>query len=322
MSKCDNCKKSINKTSPGLECSKCERVVHLTLKCAGLTNKQIAALKAAPNLEWTCQECQQEIPRRNSSIIVPEEDNEEDDTPVQINTLKLASSITKEVEKAIKAEMAQLNDSLQFHSAKLDEALECIEAFKKTIKALERKNTELTNKNNNLETRVGALEQRLQEMEQEKLTNFLEIANVPNQTNENIKVVVEKIAKNLKMPQEEIKSVRRLYGRKDKVENILVELKDEKSQEKWISASKNIKTMVSDVLSTELTANKIIYVSEAMTKLNKQIFWNAKQELKIKQKYKFVWFRKGFVRARRDDGEKIFILRSLNDIQCLSNNKN
>ncbi|XP_069355660.1 FK506-binding protein 15-like isoform X2 [Maniola hyperantus] len=288
MSKCDLCKKSITKSMPGVECSKCERIVHLNTRCSGLSNKQIAALKAASSLEWTCLECQRDTPRRNSSVIIPEDDEEEDETPVQINAKKLLSNITKEVEKAIKNEMRELNESLQFHSAKLDEVVECIDAFKQTIKALERKNVELTNKNNNLETRVGALEQRLQEIEQEKLTKYIEIANVPYQSTEVVSKLVEKVALMLKQPLEGIKSTRRLQGKGDQPAIIKVELKDEEVQDTWIAAAKKTKTTVADICPSERSNNNIVYIREAMTKTNKTILWEAKQELKSKQNFKYL----------------------------------
>lgn len=319
MSKCDNCRKNITKTFPGLECSKCERLVHLNPKCTGLTNKQIAAIQAAPSLEWTCLVCQQETPRRNSSIVIPEDEEEEDGTTVQIDAKKLLANITKEVEKAIKNEMAQLNDSLQFHSAKLDEAVICIETFKKTIKILERKNNELMSKNNNLETRVGALEQRLQELEQEKLAKFVEVANVPKSVTENVQTLTENIALSLKLSKDHIKSSRRLANRKEQPGNILVELVNENIHEKWLSTAKTSNITVADILPTDKNNHKTIYIREAMTKYNKQLFWNAKQELKINKNFKYVWFKAGHVKARKDDGEKIITLRTLTDIRDIVN---
>ncbi|XP_045768189.1 uncharacterized protein LOC123880804 [Maniola jurtina] len=321
QSKCDVCKRTITKSLPGLECSKCDRVVHLNTRCSGLTGKQIAALKAATSLEWTCLECQRESPRRNSSIIMPEEDDEDDNTPVQIDAKKLLSNISKEVEKAIKSEMRELNEALQFHSGKLDEVVECMDAFKQTIKVLERKNVELTNKNNNLETRVGALEQRLQEIEQEKLTNSVEIANVPYQSIEADSKILEKVALKLQLPTGGIKSSRRLQGKKEQPPNIRVELQDECTQEQWITAAKSIKTMVVDLCPSEKNNKDIVYISEAMTKTNKTLLWKAKQELKINQKFKYVWFKKGFVKARKDDGSKTYILRTMADVNALIKNK-
>ncbi|CAH2234446.1 jg6123 [Pararge aegeria aegeria] len=251
MSKCDICKKSITKSLPGVECSKCEKIVHLNTKCSGLTNKQIVALKAASSLEWTCLDCQRDSPRRNSSIVIPEEDDDGDDTPVQINAKKLLNKITTEVEKAIKNEMRELNESLQFHSAKLEEVVECIDAFKQSIKVLERKNVELMNRNINLETRVGALEQRLHEIEQEKLINCVEIANVSYPSTEDLSKIVESVAIKLKQPLESVKNSQRLPGKKDQPMNIKVELKDESDQEKWILAAKSSKIIVADICPNE-----------------------------------------------------------------------
>lgn len=321
--KCDICKKSITKSLPGLECSKCEKIVHLNTRCSGLTNKQITALKAASSLEWTCLDCQRESPRRNSSIVIPELDDEEEDAPVQINAKKLLSNISKEVEKAIKNEMRDLNESLNFHSAKLEEVIECMDAFKQTIKNLERKNVELTNKNNNLQTRVGALEQRLHEIEQENLIKCIEVANVPPsiEKTENLKKLVENVAIKLRLPSEGIKVVRKINGKKDGPINIQVELQDEITQEKWILAAKSIKTTVADICPSEQNNSNIIYIREAMTKVNKLILWQAKQELKNNQGFKYVWFKKGFVKARKDDESKIYTLRSLTDLQTLMANK-
>lgn len=302
-----------------MECSKCEKIVHLNTKCSGLTNKQIVALKAASSLEWTCLDCQRESPRRNSSIVIPDNDDDEDETPVQINANKFLSNITKEVEKTIKREMRELNEALQFHSAKLDDVVECVDAFKQTIKALERKNLELVNKSINLETRVGALEQQLRDIEQEKLSNCIEIANIPCQSSEEASKLVEKMAQKINQPRESIKNVRRFPGKNDQPANIKVELSGESFQEKWILAAKSSKILVSDICPHEPNNHNIVFIREAMTKANKSLLWNAKQELKTKQNYKYIWFKKGFVKARKEDGSKIYSLRTMGDLHALAN---
>lgn len=317
--KCYNCKKSITKSLVGVECSRCEKIVHLTNKCTGLSNKQITALKAAPSLEWTCLECQAEKPRRDSSIVIPEDDDDEDDDPVQINQKKLLGNISKEVEKALKKEMKELHESLQFNNAKMEEMLECIEEFKKSIKNLERKNVELTNKNTNLEIRIGAMEQRMQEQEQEKLGNCIEIANVSAETNEDVDKVVSTIASKLKLPKEGIKKCRQINSKKDKMPKILVDLVDEHTQEQWMEAAKRTKTTVAEVHPTLKNNHSIVYIREAMSKYNKQLFWNTKQELKVNKKFKFVWFKKGVIRARSDENEKVYIIRNADDLRVLSN---
>lgn len=317
--KCDNCKKSITKSSLGVECSKCDRVVHITNKCTGLSNKQITALKAAPSLEWTCLDCQAENPRRNSSILIPEEEEDEDEAPVQINQKKLLANISKEVEKALKKEMKELHDSLQFNNVKMEEMIECIDEFKKTIKSLERKNIEITNKYTNLETRVEAMEQRIHELEQESIGTCVEIANVSAVTKEEVQQVISNIALKLEQPKEGIKKVRQLHGKKDEVPKIFVELADTNTQEEWVVAAKDMKLTVADIHPTIKNNHSRIYIREAMTKYNKQLFWNTKQELKINRSFKFVWFKKGVIRARSKENEKVFTIRKLDDLQAIIN---
>ncbi|XP_039750673.1 uncharacterized protein LOC120626931 [Pararge aegeria] len=215
--------------------------------------------------------------------------------------------------------MRELNESLQFHSAKLEEVVECIDAFKQSIKVLERKNVELMNRNINLETRVGALEQRLHEIEQEKLINCVEIANVSYPSTEDLSKIVESVAIKLKQPLESVKNSQRLPGKKDQPMNIKVELKDESDQEKWILAAKSSKIIVADICPNEKNNHNVVFIREAMTKSNKTLLWNAKQELKTNKNYKYVWFKKGCVKARKEEGSKIYSLRTLEDIHALAN---
>ncbi|CAB3232209.1 unnamed protein product [Arctia plantaginis] len=87
------------------------------------------------------------------------------------------------------------------------------------------------------------MEQRIQELEQEKLGKFLEIANVPTDTNEEAKNVVENLAAIIKPPKDGIKITRRLHARKDLPAKILVELRDEVTQEKWLTEVKSLKPL-------------------------------------------------------------------------------
>lgn len=321
MNKCDKCNKNVTKRSPGLICSRCEKLVHANTLCTGLSNKQLTALRAADNLEWTCIECHRESPRRRS-YVVPEEEGEEDEInsqepPIQIDVKQLLKDISKEMEKAIKREMKEITQSLQFHSEKMDEVLENIEAFKETIQELKRKNNDLQNKNTNLETRVRALEQQYQATEQQKLKNLVEIANIPYLENEDIASMVNTVAMKLQVPNNEIVFAERLPGKKERPGSVQVQLKDEKTQLKWLTAAKNKNIHISDVTPGVPTtsASEKIFIRESLTSYNKTLLWNAKQELK--NTYKFIWCKKGIIRVRKDEKDTIHTLRSLEDINKL-----
>lgn len=333
MTKCDRCNKPITKKNPGMECSKCEKIVHGTNQCSGLTSKQLAALRVADNLEWVCQECHQNTSKRRS-FIIPEEDDDVDPSSellsdkrnqsVQINVKQLLSDIAQEVEMAVKREMRELTVSLQFHTEKMDDMVESMESLKQSIQELKKKNLDLVNKNTHLETRVGALEQRLQEMEQDKLASYLEITNVPHEENQNPMEIIKKLAMHIDAPIDEVEGAMRRTSRNDKPGVIMIKLKSEKCQEKWLELYKgkgkneNSKIRVRDILPNVqvLIANIPIYLNEALTPFNKRLLWNAKQELK--EKYKYIWCRKGLIRVRQEGvNQKSVIVRNLDDIKKL-----
>lgn len=333
--KCDKCNKNITKTKHGIECSRCEKIVHLATTCAGLTNKQLVALRAADNLEWTCQECHDSSPKRRS-VIVPDDDVDDEDRygmstgNLQIDVKQLLKDISIDIEKTIKKEMKDINHSLQVHSDLVQDAIDRVDEVKEAILELKRKNAELENKNNYLETRVGALEQRIQDFEQQKLSRCLDIHYIPTFKDENPLQIVQAVAKSLKQQTIDIEQVQRMPEKKDSPGPIQVILKTEQAQERWVDSFKQyqkskVQLKISDILAHDGTLganiidqhrNKNIVVRETLTPYNKHLLWFAKQE--IKGIYKYIWIKKGVLRVRKDGQEnKPIIVRSEKDVKNL-----
>ncbi|CAG4973485.1 unnamed protein product [Parnassius apollo] len=321
LNKCDYCSKNITKSKPGLECNRCEKLVHLNNQCTGLTNKQLAALKASENLEWNCQDCQEKTPRR-SSIVIPNDDEDDEyysESPtIQIEVKKLLGDTSKEVERAIKKEMKDLTQSLQFQSDKMDELLKNIEIMQDNISNLQKKNTELNNNNNNLETRVGALEQRIQEIEQQSLHKNIEIHNIPYIENENLPEIVGKVAIRLNQNACNVKQMKRLTSKNDRPRPVMIELNSEQTQLAWLAASKSISPRITaqEICSHNHSSNvnTAIFICEALTQYNKQLLYYAKQELK--NSFRYIWIKKGVLRVRRArESQKPIIIRSADDVK-------
>ncbi|CAK1579710.1 unnamed protein product [Parnassius mnemosyne] len=333
MTQCDQCNKNITKTRPGVECNRCEKLVHLSTACAGLTNKQVSALRATDSLEWTCQDCHNQSPKRRS-IVVPEDDDDEPRAAssagnFQIDIKNLLEDISKEMQKTIRREIKDIHQTLQFHTEKVDEAMENLEACQKTIIELKKKNIELTNKNSNLETRLAAIEQRMQDMEQHKLAMCVDIVNLTQKDNEDPMVIAQEIAGKLKQPTSDVIHAERLPGKKEHPGPIRVQLKSQITQDKWLETYKQITKKIpvpaakgviteqakSDVETTSLGFKSII-IREALTAYNKHLLWNAKQELK--STFKYIWMKKGVLRVRKEgQNEKPIIIHSINDIKQL-----
>lgn len=328
--KCDTCNKNIVRTKPGLVCGRCEKIVHHTTSCAGLTNKQLTALRATENLEWTCQECHDVSPRRRS-IIVPDDEEEDEiryDIPtdnLQIDVKQLLKDITQHVEKTIRRELKDINHSLQTHSDLMQDSIDSVNEMKTIMLDLKKKNVELVNKNKHLETRVGALEQRIQDFEQQKLSRNLEIHYMPNFKDENTLQIAQTLAKKLNLRTSDIEHAQRMHGKKDNPGPVQIILKTEQAQEQWLETFKQHQKSkgqikLSDIFGLDNT-NKIdhdqnIVIREALTPYNKHLLWYAKQE--IRDTYKYIWIKKGVLRVRKDGEEnKPIIVRSETDIKNL-----
>lgn len=326
MVKCDLCDKGITKRSPGLECSKCGKVVHANQGCSGLPAKQIAALRLSESLEWNCDECSRISPRRKTSFIVPEEDEEDDmdraidQNTSQIDVKKLLRDISLEVKKIVRKENETFEEALNFFGKKFEEFGDKINVFSERITELEKKQVSLVNKNKHLETKVSSLEVQIRKMEQSGLDKMVEIAGIPKANNEDIKTIAGNVAKLLIVDENDIKSVKRTEGRPGSDGQLLVELKDAECAASWAQASKKetapiLAEHVVPSIQQEAAKLKVI-VRRALSKTNKTLLWNAQQ--KLRPSYKYVWFQAGKVLARKGDGDKPIAIWCEEDLALIS----
>ncbi|CAH2099429.1 unnamed protein product [Euphydryas editha] len=328
IKKCAKCKKNITKKVPGLECSRCNKIVHADPVCSKLSNKQLNTLRNSVGIEWSCEDCLMNISCK-SSFVTPDEADDEDDYEAAeipemakvLDTKKLVQDISREVKKTFREEIRGLQSSLEFLSEQLTEMDQIIKKQDSKIKDLENKNYDLLNKNKNLELRVDALELGLNEFEQKFLSSSLEIAGLPEIPHSDIKKVVHSVAVQLKIEDKEIQSSLRLPGTKEKPGSIVVELKSKVLQQQWLEAGKKHRLTVSQLMSNAPKGKDEdpIYIREALTKYQKSLLYKAKTQL-LNKSCKYVWCKNGRVYARMSNDSKIYYIRTLNDIKQVEKN--
>lgn len=306
---------------PGLECSRCEKIVHATPLCSKLSNKQLITIRNANGVEWSCEDCMGHTSRR-SSFFVPEDDSdaEEETTSNNLNqdvAKKLLRDISSEMKKILKKELECMQTSLNFIGDQMSMIEETIKKQETKVKILENRTTDLQNKNKNLELRMACMEQQMQAFEQKQINNHLEIAGLPDENKQDPGAIVSIIATKLKMDPTEVQAARRLPARKDLPGPVLVELKGRLARDQWITAAKQMELTVGDIISNvpqEKAAGRI-FIREALTQHTKSLLYQAKQQLR--PSYEFVWCKAGRVYARETNNSKIHIVRSLLDIETL-----
>jgi predicted XRE-type DNA-binding protein len=238
--KCAKCNKNITKTKPGLVCSRCDKSVHADPACVKLSNKLINTLKNSPGIEWSCEDCLQNLSRRSSFLIPDSSDDEfEPGRDIQpLDTRKLVQDISRELKKTFREEIKSLEASMEFVTDQLSTMEQSILKQNGIIKELENINHDLINKNKNLELRVSVLEQGMNMVEQKNLSSSLEIAGLPNIPPSEVPKMVEQVASKLGVDKNDIRSSSRLPGSKDKPGQTLVEMKTPFVRSQWIAAGK------------------------------------------------------------------------------------
>ncbi|KAL4713792.1 hypothetical protein ACJJTC_012309 [Scirpophaga incertulas] len=206
LKKCVKCNYNISKKAPGLECSRCAKVVHATTECAKLSAKQLTALRASEGLEWSCEDCLRSTSKR-SSFFIPE-DSEEITTSIPFEMHQLMRNINTEIKKAIKEEFESFRESLEFIGDQVASIEEALKSQNSKIKYLENKNIELVNAKKNIELRLSAIEQRLEETDQRSLCTFVEIAGLPSIPNTDVKTVAKTVAAQLNIETEAVYDAR------------------------------------------------------------------------------------------------------------------
>ena len=179
---CVICTMAINTKSVGLQCKgACEQWFHAS--CVGLNASILASLKASGS-RWPCAACNTE--NMDSSIIVDESIIEE-----KLNLGKefkeLAAAFKTELIQLLDAKHAELLESVRFCSDKISD-------FEAKLVSMEGKMKEIKRECENESKReIAILHDKINQMEQHSRLCNVEIQNVPEKTNENVRSIVNKI---------------------------------------------------------------------------------------------------------------------------------
>lgn len=320
LKKCDKCKKNITKKVPGLECSRCNKVVHADSACSKLSNKQLNTIRNSSGIEWSCEECLKNVSRR-SSFMIPDgdDDDEESDSgitgnPQTIDTKKLVQDISRELKKTFREELGNLETSLEYLSDQITAMEQSIKKQDSIIKTLENKNQDLQNKNKNLELRMNVLEQGMNNFEQKTLSTSLEVAGLPFVPPSDIGKMLGTVASKLNMNGDDILCSQNLPGSKEKPGAILVEMKTLVARRLWIDAGKEkcltLGHLLPDVPKEK--ADSRVFIREALTKNMKTLLYTTKTRLR--ESFQFIWCKHGKVCVRKNSNSKIHYINSLQDI--------
>lgn len=225
----------------------------------------------------------------------------------------------KEV-KSVKNEVEEMGRSMDFIN-------ENFEMFKNELKEIVNENkrllqqqVELKKECNDLRSQMEIMKMDLEILDRERLSDSLELSEVPSIPDERPVDIVKKIAitVGIKLDKEQIKSVYRMQPIKGRTNGILVvKMKYKHDRDALLKGIKNKKPTDRDL---ELgNMNSRIYAREVLTREARELYFKA-LALKRELGWKFLWTNEGKVFLREAEGKIYHIIKNLGDILKLRPN--
>lgn len=319
--------KEVTGDNPGLKCTKCNNLYHIG-KCSGVTKK---AKNAVNPLTWLCTTCKLNTQRQRqqgddqiAQTTAEVSDHGQAAIMAQIvqTNKKMTEVLTRieNIEKKLNLQSAQHDTTIQ----KLDNQEKTIESIEKLANLLSEQYDDLIKKMDSLTTvtndlrkktkeieqlafdndaRIKDLEWAVENMEQYSRRRNIEIHGISPHVHEDLPTILKNLAARLDLPLPEpdkIEAMHRLRAKDDKIAPIIVRFNDRSERDRWVSKR------------TALKADHI-FINENLTKLQKWLFWNAK-ECARERGYSFVWMRNGKILVRQRAGSAVIRIDREDDL--------
>lgn len=233
----------------------------------------------------------EEIKSMHNLMSAMKEDQDTNYTRIQADISEIKSEVIGIKIKNLENEkiMENIENNYSQICKKQEDFLDISKRHENNIKDLMQKNVFLEKYNQSLEERIGQLEQKEFDLD-------IEIINVEQKEDENVKELVRKIASIMNMNTEEIVKVWRISGKNinNKPKPIIVSLCSKEVRSMWLKLRKiNISN---HVLYNNNNSSRI-YINERTTRQTRQLFWSAKMQLKAV--FQFIWIQNG----KKESGE-------------------
>jgi len=294
--KCGKCKDDLPSDEEFATCRLCEEGFHFETCSMKLSSWK--GLGKPGQGRWACPSCRN---KEKSPSVTEEDSTLSDGVAAKLDSLLLMKKSIEEIEK-----------SMQFQSSKYDDILQELKDLRAENKELREELKTARKKQVASDNTIKDLEERLNELDQYGRRVNLEIHGVPvsDEGEENTENVIKELAKEIGVcyvPQD-VHKVHRLQKKKDSnPPAIIVQFHSSCKRDEWLIAGKKAR------LTSRKTGKKIFF-NENLTRVYRSLHWETKERCKT-YNYKFVWFSRGKLKAKRDENDRnVIVIRNRDDI--------
>lgn len=232
------------------------------------------------------------------------DDDELEGTQEEVKNIKIIKDIYKRLDI-----LTRLENNNKEIKEKMQEATTLIRELKGKVEMMEEVIKKKDEEINGLKGRINALEQYGR-------NRNIEIHNVPEKNGENLEEITQKISEKLgiKITEEEIEVAHRIPTKNThKPKPIIVQFRSRKIRDKIVADRK--KTITQREVVVNGTSDRV-FINENLSPYFKDLLWKAKNRAKELQ-YRFVWFSRGKVLMRKEEGKNVFEVKTEEDLAKL-----
>lgn len=204
-----------------------------------------------------------------------------------------------------KAKATNSKTKQQLKNYTLNDVMEKLETMEQNYNSLCMKFNEQLKTNEKLQAELDTIKKQLNKKEQKELENNLIIQGIPQNENENILQVIDKIGEFLNIPSGNF-TAHRIGRDKTKGSPIKIVFEEKTTKAKWLKTDKKFQLKSSDLGYKE--TNKV-YLNHDLTKTNQELYMAAKK-FKQEMGYKYLWFANGNVLLKKEEGAKTLLVES------------
>lgn len=305
MSDCAKCLKSIKGVKVKLSCVDCKSAFHG--KCVNMSAEDVSFLTSEGEV-WRCEPCSRS--RRKSMVLESKSEVSFDDIFNLVNGLR---DDLKRVETNLGSSLNACHEELGETKALLCKQSEELATLTKIIEDLKVENC-------NLRKQVASLGSRLDDAEQYSRRNTVEIHGIPAEKGENVATLVKTVGQALGYPVDDgmVDACHRLRGRdgSGRPPGIIVKMLRRGDAEALLQKRRVKRNLTTHDLGLTSRPAQSVYVNESLAPGRRKLL-HAASQIRKEKGYKYLWIRGGKILMRKDEGERVRVVVSTDDLASL-----
>lgn len=186
---------------------------------------------------------------------------------------------------------------------------------------LKKKLNEATEHGAQFQKKVVELEVELDDMKQDYLNNNIIIAGLPPNLTSSSEIFDNLFKRINCSSHDSIQAISTIENKSQSNPNAssplyVIHLKSSDVKKKILASKRNHPHIFSEELGLVSDPNKEIFFRQHLTKLKSHLFYHAKK-IQIENEYKFIWIKNNVIYIRKNEGSKVYRVRSEADLQFI-----